>query len=150
MFFMSEVPLCMPDNDDKQVSPAGTQQAARNKVEEVILTPVSNANTGVCITSSSLLLASRQTPVYCISSSSSVLLSSLKLSDPTVYRPYGGPSSTFSTPSKPHEIIFCSSHICIYLELQGCLAHKKLPPLAPCSRPRPRTLRWSYGGGSFL
>ena len=33
---------------------------------------------------------------------------------------------------------------------QGYLAHKKSPTLGPYSRPVPRGLGWSYGGGDFL
>ena len=33
---------------------------------------------------------------------------------------------------------------------EGYLAHKKPPTLGPYSRPMPRALWWSYGGGGFL
>ena len=34
--------------------------------------------------------------------------------------------------------------------VQGCLAHEKLTPLGPCSRPIPRALWWPWGVGVFM
>ena len=60
------------------------------------------------------------------------------------------PKNTLSSEHSQLRILVPSARHAPARHLQGYLAHKKPPSLGPYSRPMPRALWWSYGGGCFL